>query len=125
MDPRDDLESLAGGVACAACGETVPIDRIRLLARRDDIVFVEVTCPACRSDSLGIVIDETAAGPGGRILDLAGSGYGEFGPGDIERFRAARPIRASDVDVVRRLLAAGGLGALVGGTEPPPPGSPR
>src|SRR5436190_1201493 len=94
MDPRDDLDSLAGGVDCAACGETVPTDRIRLLARRDDIAFVEVTCPSCRSDSLGIVIDETAgSGAGDRI----GRVYGEFGPADIERFRRARPIAATDV----------------------------
>jgi len=122
MDPRDDLDSLAGGVDCAACGETVPTDRIRLLARRDDIAFVEVTCPSCRSDSLGIVIDETAgSGAGDRI----GRGYGEFGPADIKRFRRARPIAATDVEAVRRLLASGDLAALVGGSDPPAPGSAR
>ena len=55
MDPRDDLDSLAGGVGCAACGELVPTDRVRILARRDDLVFVEIACPGCRSDSLGPV----------------------------------------------------------------------
>lgn len=33
MDPRDDLDSLAGGVGCAACGDLVPTDRVRVLAR--------------------------------------------------------------------------------------------
>ena len=45
MDPRDDLDSLAGGVGCAACGELVPTDRIRVLARRDDLAFVEIAVP--------------------------------------------------------------------------------
>ena len=132
MDPRDDLESLAGGVDCAACGEIVPTDRIRILARRDDIVFVEVACPACRSEALGIVIAE---GPDADDPELAADGaparggrrgiYGEFGPGDIERFREARPIAATDVEVVRQLLASGGLTALVDGTEPPASGHAR
>ena len=123
MDPRDDLDSLAGGVDCAACGETVPTDRIRILARRDDIVFVEVTCLGCRSDSLGIVIDETAGrAVGGDPVHL---GYGEFGPADVARVRRARPIATTDVDLVRRVLAAGDLSALVGGADPPPSGSAR
>ena len=124
MDPRDDLDSLAGGVDCAACGLFVPTDRIRVLARRDDIAFVEIHCPACRSESLGIVIasDETtesglAVGPG-RV-------YGEFGPGDEERFREALPIGPADLDIVRSLLARGGLSALVGGFEPPAAGTGR
>jgi hypothetical protein len=120
MDPRDDLESLAGGVDCAACGEFVPTARIRILARRDDIVFVEVTCPACRSDSLGIVIAEESD-DGDEQLEAVGPGlaWGEFGSADVERFREALPIDAADVDLVRRVLASGDLAALIGGTPPP------
>ena len=130
MDPRDDLESLAGGVDCAACGEIVPTDRIRILARRDDIVFVEVACPACQSEALGIVIAELDAADedlvdGSGAAVGPGRSYGEFGPGDVERFREARPIATTDVEVVRQLLANGGLAALVGGTEPPASGPAR
>jgi hypothetical protein len=124
MDPRDDLDSLADGVDCAACGQFVPTDRIRVLARRDDIAFVEIHCPACRSESLGIVIaadddsDEgVAVGPG-----LV---YGEFGPSDEERFREALPIGSADLDLVHDLLTRGGLAALVGGSEPPSAGTGR
>jgi len=124
MDPRDDLDSLADGVDCAACGRFVPTDRIRVLARRDDIAFVEIHCPACRSESLGIVIasddrddDAVAVGPG-----LV---YGAFGPGDAERFREAPPIGSADLDLVHDLLARGGLAALVGRSEPPAAGSGR
>jgi hypothetical protein len=117
MDPRDELGSHAGGVDCAACGNFVPTDRIRVLARRDDIAFVEVDCPSCRSESLGIVIADD------RRKDRGG--YGEFGPPDEERFRAAPPIGANDIHVVRDLLARGGLAALVGRPEPPASGLGR
>jgi hypothetical protein len=128
MDPRDDLDSLGAGVDCAACGGLVPNDRIRVLARRDDIAFVEIHCPACRSESLGIVV---AADDGGRPGDddgvAVGPGlaYGEFGPDDLERFREAEPIGLADVDLVRDLLARRGLAGLVDGGEPPAAGSGR
>jgi len=126
MDPRDDLDSLAGGVDCAACGQLVPSGRIRILARRDDIVFVEVTCPACRSDSLGIVIAEGSGDDRDGEGEPVGPGilYGEFGFDDVERFHEALPIDAADVDVVRGLLARGDLAALIGPPpEPPAAGS--
>jgi hypothetical protein len=124
MDPRDDLDSLAGGVDCAACGLFVPTDRIRVLARRDDIAFVEIHCPACLSESLGIVIaaDETAEDG---VAVGPGPIYGEFGPADEERFREAMPIGPADLARARDLLARGGLAALVGGLEPPAAGTGR
>jgi hypothetical protein len=134
MDPRDDLDSLADGVDCAACGRFVPTDGIRVLARRDDIAFVEIHCPGCRSESLGIVIasehDSDGDGGAGGALDgdvAVGPGhvYGEFGPGDRERFREALPIDSRDLEIVRDLLARGGLAALVDGSEPPAAGAGR
>ena len=135
MDPRDDLDSLADGVDCAACGRFVPTDRIRVLARRDDIAFVEIHCPGCRSESLGIVIaadpdgadDEPGAGEttGDDVAVGPGHVYGEFGPRDRERFREALPIGTADLDIVRDLLARGGLAALVDGSEPPAAGPGR
>jgi hypothetical protein len=128
MDPRDDLDSLGAGVDCAACGGLVPNDRIRVLARRDDIAFVEIHCPACRSESLGIVVaaDDDAGTEGDPDDDAVAVGpgrpYGEFGPDDAERFREAEPIDAADVDIVRDLLARRGLAAFVDGAEPPQAG---
>jgi hypothetical protein len=128
MDPRDDLDSLAGGVDCAACGHLVPTARIRVLARRDDIAFVEIHCPDCRSESLGIVIAADASDPDTELDGVAvgpGRPYGEFGPDDEERFREALPIATADLDHVHALLARGGLQALVGGFEPPAAGPGR
>jgi phage FluMu protein Com len=130
MDPRDDLDSLADGVDCAACGQFVPTDGIRVLARRDDIAFVEIHCPGCRSESLGIVIaseeDEPADDDAsGDVAVGPGHVYGEFGPRDRERFREALPIGAADLDLVHDLLARGGIAALVDGSEPPAAGPGR
>jgi hypothetical protein len=138
MDPRDDLDSLADGVDCAACGQFVPTDGIRVLARRDDIAFVEIHCPGCRSESLGIVIaSEDAAdvetfdieddvdGASARLAVGPGLVYGEFGPRDQERFHEAPPIGPADLDLVHDILARGGLGALVDGSEPPAAGPGR
>jgi len=138
MDPRDDLDSLADGVDCAACGQFVPTDGIRVLARRDDIAFVEIHCPGCRSESLGIVIasEDDAADvdtfDGADDVDghaglAVGPGlvYGEFGPRDQERFHEALPIGPADLDLVHDILARGGLAALVEGSEPPASGPGR
>jgi hypothetical protein len=117
MDPRDRLQPFANGVACAACGGLVPMDRIRVLARRDDLAFLELACGTCRSDSLGIIVagrSDAADSPDSRPL------YGEFEPADMARFRDAPVIEATDVLVAHDLLAGGGLDALVGrpGSDP-------
>ncbi|HYX11838.1 MAG TPA: DUF3795 domain-containing protein [Candidatus Acidoferrum sp.] len=125
MDPRDDLDSLADGVDCAACGQFVPTDRIRVLARRDDIAFVEIHCPGCRSESLGIVIAADQDDDVDPVAVGSGHGYGEFGPRDRDRFRDALPIGTADLEIVHDLLARGGLAALVDGPEPPATGSGR
>jgi hypothetical protein len=105
MDPRDRTPPFDDGVDCAVCGRTVPAERIRILASRDDLTFVELTCAACRSESLGMIV---AGGSDGT------SRYGEFLPADDARFREALPIGVDDVLTVRRLLQRGDLDSLVG-----------
>jgi len=114
MDPRDRLQPFANGVDCAVCGGLVPMNRIRILARRDDLAFLELTCAACRSESLGIVVAGRSDGSGSRPI------YGEFEPADDARFRDAPPIGVDDLLVARELLRSGGIDALVGraGSDP-------
>jgi hypothetical protein len=116
MDPRDRTPLFANGVDCAVCGRNVPAERIRILASRDDLTFVELACEACRSESLGMIVAGDA--DGGTM------GYGEFLPADDARFREALPIGADDVLAVRRLLEGGDLDALVGGPGESPGGLP-
>jgi hypothetical protein len=111
MDPRDRLQPFANGVACAACGGLVPMDRIRVLARRDDLAFLELACATCRSESLGIIVagrSDAADSPDSRPT------YGEFEPADAARFRDAPAIEPTDVLTAHELLQEGGLEALVG-----------
>ena len=109
MDPRDRTQPFANGVDCAVCGRNVPADRIRILASRDDLTFVELACEACRSESLGMIVSGEGDAQTGRAA------YGEFLPADDARFRQALPIDGNDLATVRRLLELGDLDALVGG----------
>jgi len=65
MDPLDHLIALPDGLRCSVCDERVPDTRIRLLARRDDLAFLEIDCGACLSTTLGFVLggqsDDSAA----------------------------------------------------------------
>jgi hypothetical protein len=61
MDPQDRLRSLLNGIACSACEAAVTGERIRLLARREDLAFVEIACADCGNTTLGFVVDESGS----------------------------------------------------------------
>lgn len=56
MDPLDHRVALPDGLRCTVCDERVPADRLRLLAWRDELVFLQIDCDACLSTSLGFVV---------------------------------------------------------------------
>src|ERR1044072_761499 len=62
MDPLDPLLALPDGLRCTVCDERVPATRIRLLAWRDDLAFLQIDCASCASTTLGFVL-------GGRAED--------------------------------------------------------
>jgi len=99
MDRRDRLGPRLENALCSACRAPVSSDCLRVLARRDDLAFVEVACAACGSWGLAIVL-----GPAGRTPD---------GPVDPE----APPVSTADVRAVADFLAdyRGGVGGLFGG----------
>ncbi len=76
--------------------------RIRILARRDDLAFVELACDGCGSAALGLLVP--AGSPDHPlVLDVAGDQRGDA------RGAAAttiRPISEADVASVRADLAA-------------------
>jgi len=57
MDPRDRLRPAPDGVTCTACGASVPVDRIRILARRDPLQVVETGCPSCGSTEIDVTME--------------------------------------------------------------------
>ena len=69
MDPLDHLLALPDGLDCTVCDQRVPATRIRTLARRDDLTFIEIDCEACASSTLGFLLagqsDEPALPQGG------------------------------------------------------------
>ena len=100
MDPRDRLRSLIAGVGCTICGHPLAADRIRILAQRDDLYFVELPCAGCDAATLGMVSAPDDA-PGS--LDVAP--YGELDAYD-EAWLAGRPaVSADDVADMRDFLA--------------------
>jgi hypothetical protein len=103
MDPQDHLNALLDGVTCTVCEERVPADRVRVLAWRDDLAFLQIDCDACRSTSLGFV--------------MAGSS-----PQVDPAPDAAPPISSDDLLDMHEFLAGwgGDLASVV-----PPPGDER
>jgi hypothetical protein len=59
MDPLDHLRALPDGIACTVCEERVPAASVRVVAWREDVAFLQIDCPACRSTTLGFVLAET------------------------------------------------------------------
>ena len=102
MGPRDHPRPLPDGARCTACGAPVPTGRIRILARRDDLAFVQLDCVACGSAALGLLMDSPAAG-GEQILDVAGD---PVPAGRSSRGATVRAISQADVDAIRDDLAA-------------------
>ena len=97
MDPLDHLLALPDGLRCTVCDERVPATRIRLLAWRDDLAFLQIDCNACASTTLGFVL-------GGRSEAA-------------DARSAAEPISSDDVLDMHQFLATwrGDLADLLGG----------
>ncbi len=98
MDPRDRPRLLPDGARCTACGATVPAGRIRVLAEREDLVFVELDCDACGSTALGLLESTSDGRP---RLDVAAEGPAA-GP---DPSRSGQLVSLADVEAIRRDLA--------------------
>jgi hypothetical protein len=107
MDPLDHLLELPDGLRCTVCDERVPATRIRALAHRDDLTFIEIDCEACASSTLGFVLAGRTDEP---APSRESSGANERGADE-----AADPVSADDVLDMHELLASwrGGLTDLL------------
>src|SRR4051812_49752970 len=117
MDAHDRLRDALGGVGCTACGAAVDADRILVLAERDDLVFIEVRCGSCGSETLGLVVlgldDDGATNAS---LDVALPG--EWGPGGEAGLAAPAPLDAPGGE--RKGAFLGGEGGRSPGPLQPP-----
>jgi hypothetical protein len=89
MDSPDRPRTRPDDVACSVCREPVAPERTRLLARRDDLLFLELRCRTCASVTLGFVF-----APDDRLLP------------DTIRLAGAPAIGADDVLDMHRHLEA-------------------
>jgi hypothetical protein len=99
MDPLDHLGTRLDGHRCSVCDAAVPADRVKLLAWREDLGFLELDCAECMSTTLGFVMASQA--------------------GDDGRPAPAAPISSDDVLDMHQLLATwrGDLTGLLSGEE--------
>jgi hypothetical protein len=97
MDPLDHLGTRLDGHRCTVCDAAVPVDRVKLLAWREDLAFLELGCPDCLSTTLGFVMTPQAD-------DEARPAHGE-------------PITSDDLLDMHQLLATwrGDLTGLLSG----------
>jgi hypothetical protein len=114
MDPRG-LRARLAGADCTSCGAAVPADRITLLADRGDLAFVELSCTACGSQTLSVVLP-AGPDPASRVLDTAGQP--ERRPAAGARRVSRPPLTEADVVDMHRYLGGwtGDLRSLLDGS---------
>lgn len=82
------IERLMATIRCAVCGEHYEGADIRVLGHRDDLWFLSVSCPSCKSHGLiAAVIREADSEE--EVSDL--------GDEELARFFDAKAISADDV----------------------------
>jgi hypothetical protein len=122
MDRHDRLRACLEGTPCTVCGAALDPWRIRVLAEREDLAFVELPCHGCGSATLGMI---TASADGDPALDLAAAG--ELRPDEAARFSGRPPLDLDDVVDMHRFLAAygGDLRGLLDGRAAGPGSGPE
>jgi hypothetical protein len=113
MDGADWLRTQLTSFGCAACGAPYEPGRIRLLAERDGLFFVDLACTACTSRAVAIVTVDTDE------ADEPRADAGELVQLVADAQQAGDPISADDVLDMHRFLAGfeGGTVALLSRLE--------
>ena len=106
MDGAHWLRTQLTSFGCAACGQAYETDGIRVLAERDGLFFVDLTCDTCGSQATAIVTitAEDGSTPRADVPELEPAAGGA---------RRTRAVDADDVLDVHQLLA-GYEGDLLG-----------
>jgi hypothetical protein len=103
MDGADWLRTQLTSFGCATCGRAYSPGRIRILAQREELFFVDMGCEMCGAQAVAVVTIQ---------LDEADDPYAETG--DLEMAGAQRnetldvslpPVGADDLLDMSRFLA--------------------
>ena len=119
MHRHEFLRARLQMTGCTVCGAVVDPERVRILAERDDMAFLELPCDGCGSVALGIV---TVLPGGDAELDPPWSDESGVVGGASSRgasSRVAPPVGVAEVREMARFLA-GYQGDLRSLLEPPP-----
>jgi len=121
MHRHDLLRARLSGTGCTVCGAVVDIERIRILAERDDLAFLELPCDACGTAALGIV---TVLPDGSTELDSSWLDKPE--PTGRATSPDRPPLGIEDVRDMARFLAGyrGDMRGLLGSGSAGPDASP-
>lgn len=96
MDGADWLRTQLTSFGCAACGQAYETGRIRVLAERDGLFFVDLGCSHCGTQAVAIVtiqLDENEV-PQAEVGELA----------SVRQRPRSEPVSADDVLRIHALL---------------------
>jgi hypothetical protein len=113
MDGSDWLKTQLTSFGCAACGQPYESTRIRLLAQRDGLYFVDLGCSHCGTQAVAIVTISSEDGDEPRIE--AGE-HAAVVASQVLTAPVPDPVSADDVLAIHQLLDGfrGGVEALLG-----------
>jgi hypothetical protein len=67
MDGSDWLRTQLSAVSCSACGRSYRPNQIRVLAQREELFFVRLSCRGCGTQSVAIVTIHVDEGDTARL----------------------------------------------------------
>jgi hypothetical protein len=101
MDAESWLTSELASFGCAACGQAYGQDHIRLIAQREELYFVDLSCKHCGSQAVAIVTIQVD----GESAWLEGGELVRADEGEHDAAWARPPVDADDVLDAHELLA--------------------
>ena len=107
MDGADWLRTQLTTFGCAACGQPYGTGRIRLLAERDGLYFVDLACASCATQAVAIVTieldeDDVPQADAGDLIQIVSDPVGGSRP----------PLTADDVLDMHQMLSGFGGGTI-------------
>jgi hypothetical protein len=100
MDAESWLTSELASFGCAACGQPYGQGHIRLIAQREELFFVDLSCDHCGSQAVAIVTIQVD----GEVARLEGGELVKASEVDADAAPDGPPISADDVLAAHELL---------------------